>query len=102
MKFKDMPYSRPDPDSVKRDIAALTERFAAASSFEEADAIFLEYDGYSRHINTLSNLVSVRHSIDTRDGFYDKETEFWNAFLPELQEYEQKWTQATLASPYRA
>lgn len=101
MKFKDMPYSRPDPDEVKRDIAAFTEKFAASASFEEADRIFLEYDRYSRHINTLSNLVSVRHSIDTRDEFYDKETEFWNAFLPELAEYEQKWTQATLDSPYR-
>ncbi len=102
MKFKDMPYSRPDPDAIKRDIAALTERLSAASSFEEADGVFLEYDGYSRHINTLSNLVSVRHSIDTRDEFYDKETEFWNAFLPELAEYEQKWTKTMLASPYRA
>lgn len=101
MKFKDMPYSRPDAEAVKRGVAAFTERLAAASSFEEADGIFLEYDKFSRHVQTLSNLVMIRHSIDTRDGFYDKETDFWNAFLPELAEYEQGWTAALLSSPYR-
>ena len=102
MKFKDMPYSRPEADEVKAVVSALTEILASASSFEQADTIFLEYDKFSRHVNTLQNLVMVRHSIDTRDEFYDKETEFWNAFLPELAEYEQKWTATLLSSPFRA
>ncbi len=102
MKFKDMPYERPDADALKKSFTDFTGAFKAAASFEEADKIFLQCDAFQRHINTLSNLVSVRHSIDTRDEYYDKETEFWNALLPELAEYEQNWTLATLESPFRA
>ena len=42
MKFKDMPYTRPDPEKVKTDLAKLTERLRKAKTYEEARAVFLE------------------------------------------------------------
>ena len=33
--------------------------------------------------------------------FYDGEEKFWNVFAPELEEYEQAWKAAMLASPFR-
>ena len=32
MKFSDMPYSRPDADGIKKQIAALTEKLKAAKA----------------------------------------------------------------------
>ena len=54
-----------------------------------------------KRVATLSTLANVRHTIDTRDTFYDGEVSFWNAADPRLEEYTQAWTQAMLDSPYR-
>lgn len=101
MKFSDMPYERPDPVVLKAEFEARISALKTADSFETADAAFLAYDKFYRHVDTLYNLVSIRHSIDTRDRFYDDEATFWDQLLPELQEYEQMWTQVLLASPFR-
>ena len=102
MTFREMPYARPDIEAVKAQFADLTGRLRSAPDYAAAKAVFLEMETLGKHINTLTNLCSIRHSIDTRDEFYDTEEKFWNAAGPELQEYEQQWTAALLASPFRA
>ena len=101
MKFKDMPYERPDIGAIKKEMEERTKAFAEAKTAEEAIQIFREADAASRHVDTLGTLVSIRHSIDTRDEFYDAEETFWNSAAPELAEYSQEFTKAILASPFR-
>ena len=102
MKFSEMPYQRPDPEAVKAQLAAFTERLKSAKTYEEAKAIFLEKEEQGKLVETMGTLASVRHSIDTRDTFYDDESKFWDNFGPEIAEYEHAWTEAMLASPFRA
>ena len=102
MKFQDMPYVRPDVDAVKQGLTALTEQLKNAESYEQARAVFMEMEAESKHFHTMATLCSVRHSIDTRDEFYDAEEKYLNNVLPEIQEYSQAWTMALLASPFRA
>ncbi len=102
MKFKEMPYARPDVEALKKELAALTERLRAAQSYAEARAVFLEKEEAEKHVETLSTIASIRHSIDTRDAFYDAEEKFWNEKGPELEEYDQAWRLAMLESPFRA
>ena len=101
MKFSEMIYTRPDPEAVKATLAGLTERLKAARNYQEAREIFLSQQAESRHIHTAATLASIRHSIDTRDEYYDGEEKFWNSFFPELQAVQQKWTKAMLESPFR-
>jgi len=101
LKFSQMPYERPDLEAHKARLAALTQRLKAAESYDEAKAAFLEMEEASRRIDTQVNLASIRNTIDTRDEFYDGEMNFWNAALPELEEYTKAWTAALLASPFR-
>ena len=101
MKFSEMIYTRPDPEAVKATLAGLTERLKAARNYQEAREIFLSQQAESHHIHTAATLASVRHSIDTRDAYYDAEEKFWNNFFPELQAVQQEWTKAMLASPFR-
>ena len=101
MKFSEMPYKRPDTEALKQRWTALTQRLEHAAAYEEARAAFLEQQALSRSAETQATLASVRHSIDTRDAFYDGEEKFWNVFAPELEEYEQAWKAAMLASPFR-
>ena len=102
LKFREMPYERPDGEALKTSMRTLTEKLRAAGSYEAAKAVFLEKETLSKHIQTLATLAQVRHTIDTRDKFYDEENGFWNQLSPELEEYSQEWTKAMLASLYRA
>ena len=102
LKFREMPYERPDGAALKTSMRTLTEKLRAAGSYDAAKAVFLEKETLSKHIQTLATLAQVRHTIDTRDKFYDEENGFWNQLSPELEEYSQEWTKAMLASPYRA
>ena len=101
MKFSEMIYTRPEPEVVKSTLAGLTERLRLARNYQEAREIFLSQQAESRHIMTAATLASVRHSIDTRDEYYDGEEQFWNNFFPELQAVQQEWTRAMLESPFR-
>ena len=101
MKFSEMPYARPDGEQIKNNIKALTERLKNAKSYDEAREVFLEYDSEYRRVDTLYSLVFIRHSIDTRDEFYDAENDFWDELLPEIEEFEQEWNEALIASPFR-
>ena len=101
MKFSEMSYTRPDPEAIKRALQALTGRLTAARSYEEARAVFLEKEEKEKEVQTLGTLAYVRHSVDTRDAFYDGEIKFWDEIGPELEEYRQAWIDALLASPFR-
>ena len=101
MKFSEMPYQRPDPEAVKAELQDLTERLKNAQSYGEARAVFLEKEEKEKVVETMGTLSYVRHSIDTRDEFYDGESKFWDEFGPEVEEFEQAWIEAMLASPFR-
>lgn len=102
MKFSEMKYERPSLDEAKKELSSLIAHLENAASYEEAKKVFLEKETFAKHVETMGTLASIRHSIDTRDEFYDAEVKFFNAAGPELQEYFQKWTEAMLKSPFRA
>ncbi|HIT02441.1 MAG TPA: M3 family oligoendopeptidase [Candidatus Enterenecus merdae] len=101
MKFCDMPYQRPDLEQVKARLSDQTARLKGAASYDEAKAVFLEREREQKHLHTAQTLAHIRHSIDTRDAFYDGEVKFWNAAEPELQPYQQDWTRVMLDFPFR-
>ena len=101
MKFSQMPYTRPDGEAAKQRLAELTRQLKAAATYQEARAVFLTQQEEAKHLDTAATLSSIRHSIDTRDAFYDEEEKFWNSFSPELEEYEQAFKAAVMDSPFR-
>ena len=101
MKFSEMKYERPDAEQLKAELNGLTEKLKAAKSYDEAKELFLAHEKLNKHISTYANLAHIRHTIDTRDAFYDGEMKFWNKVDPELEECNQAWTQVMLESPYR-
>ena len=101
MRFSQMPYERPDLEAMKGGLSEFTARLKAAASYDEARAVFLEKEEANRYVETQGTLAQIRNSIDTRDEFYDGEMKFWNAAMPELEEYEQAWKLAMLESPFR-
>lgn len=101
MKFSEMPYSRPDIEAIKSEITEITKKLLSAKDYDEAKDCFVREDSLMRHVSSLSTLVQIRHSIDTRDQFYDDEMNFWNRTMPELQEYLDAWTRTLCGSSFR-
>ncbi len=101
MKFSQMPYERPDTEKLKELLQSLTRRFKAAESYAEAKEVFLEREEALKHLVTMGTLANIRHTIDTRDEFYDGEVKFFNKAEPEMEPYAQEWTVEFLASPFR-
>lgn len=101
MKFSEMKYQRLDAEQLKQQLAALTRRLKEAESYQQAKQVFLEKETLHKHVQTQQTLAHIRHSIDTRDPFYDEEMRYWNTVAPELDEYLQAWIQAMLESPFR-
>ena len=101
MKFSEMPYVRPDKDEILARIADFTARLRTADDFEAADAVYRESDIYSGEIMTLATLVSIRHSIDTRDSFYEAESDWWDETTPLITEGSNEFQKALYESPFR-
>ena len=102
MKFKEMRYERISVEKIAEETKALIEELKAAKSFSEAEEAFLRNEALQGHIDTMSTLTSIRHSINTEDKFYDEEENYWNNASPKIQEYRQEWVKALLASPFKA
>lgn len=101
MKFADMKYSRSDAEALKSGIKENIAALRAAKSYDEAKAAFEKQEELSKRILTMETIASIRHSVNTKDAFYNDEENFWNSAMPELKEYFQLWSSAMLESPFR-
>ncbi|MBQ2091664.1 MAG: M3 family oligoendopeptidase [Clostridia bacterium] len=101
MKLSEMVYKRPDIEQVKADLTKFTEDFKNAATFEEADAIFAAMDKYQDTLETMMSLCYIRHTINTKDEFYEKEQDWFDENTPVFMEYSQPFTLALIASPFR-
>lgn len=101
MKFSAMPYSRPDLEAMKANLTACTEAFLAAESAQEQIAQYDRVTDLSVEFNTMGSLANARHTIDTRDAFYDAESTFFDESWPQLSVYFQRLNEAMLDSKFR-
>ncbi len=101
MKFSQMVYVRPELREMKKQLNELTLRLKEAKDYESAKKAFLEKETVEKHISTLRSLAHIRHTIDTRDEFYEGEEQFWDESLPVLEQDQKEWDKAMLNSPFR-
>ena len=102
MRCHDMPYVRPDLAAFQAQAEAAAERIARASSAAEQIGAVLAFDQAESEVSTALSLAYVRHTIDTRDAFYDQENDYADEIAPAIQEAEQKVLMGLLASRFRS
>lgn len=83
MKFNDLPYQRPDIKSTTKELNTLIEKLSNASSANEQLAVMDEIRSVRTEFETLKSLVSIRHSLDTKDEFYDQENKYFDENIPD-------------------
>lgn len=101
MKFSEMPYKRPDIETIKIQMSELIKRFKEAGSGEEQFNIHKEYYEFSNHIYTMITLANIRHDIDTTDEFYDAEQNYIDENEPLLEPLMDEYNRAFYESKYR-
>lgn len=86
MKFSDYKYERPDMDKLKVEMNDLLETFKNANSGQEQIEILHKISKLRNSVETAAALVSVRHTINTEDAFYDAENNFIDDAMPLYEE----------------
>ena len=97
-----MPYERIDVKAATEALDAAAERLSAAKTLGEAEKAFAEREKIISHVQTMSTIAYIRHTVNTLDGFYEKENDFNDENAPLIEQSEQKFTEAMLESPLRA
>ena len=102
MKFAELPYSRPDINEVCGKLSELTKKLAEAENAKEQLDILKEKDSVLSAFSTQATIASIRHTVDTRDSFYEAENDFYDENGPLLEEKAQEFMNAVLNSRFRA
>ena len=101
MKFKDMPYERPDVKALEGKIDEIVAKFKIAKSADEQISLIKKYEQEIGHFSTMATLAEIRNTIDTRDKFYEDEAAFYDSYGPELSEKSNLFNKELLSSPFR-
>ena len=113
MKFSEMPYSRPDMEALAAATTQtledldklLTMTLEAMKAAPNAAGQIAAYDAYEKKMQTagtMQQIAYIRHTINTKDEFYNAENDYMDEIGPKLQELTHRVNTALLESPYRA
>ena len=102
MKFSEYTYERPSVDNFKSAFVKQLEIFKTAKSIKEQEESILAINEIRSDFDSMYSLASVRHSIDTKDAFYEEENGFFDNNYPELTKYINDYYRALLVSPFRS
>ncbi|HJA25112.1 MAG TPA: M3 family oligoendopeptidase [Candidatus Fournierella merdigallinarum] len=102
MKFSEMPYTRPNVDQTVERYRQLAEKAKAAASGEELTRLFATHTQLDDAFSTAFRLAQIRHTLDTRDAFYDAENDFFDQAGPRVGNAQLAFYRAVLQSPHKA
>lgn len=101
MKFTEMQYKRPDMKELGVKFNELLTKFNSCASFEDANSIMVTINDLRGDIESMSELVGIRHTIDTTDAFYEGEQDFIDENMPIYQGLIAKYYDALINSKFR-
>lgn len=101
MKFSEMEYKRIDAEKVKRDILNIVEKIENATDYQEQISLYMEADKIFSRCSTMGQIAYIRHTVNTKDEFYDKENTYIDEISPKLTEVSNLVNRAMLNSKFR-
>ncbi len=100
--FETFVYTRPELETVGQSFEAALERFeqagSAAEQFEHLNTLIRVREDFT----TMYNLCLIRHTLDTRDAFYEAENNYFDENLPAFEALNDRLYRILLKSPFRA
>lgn len=100
-KFGELEYTRPDFEAAKAFFAEQIEKIEKAKSAEEIFEVIAVADDYSMKLGDLATIASIRHTLDTKDKFYEEENEWIGQQYPSFSPTAVAYGEALWQSPFR-
>lgn len=99
--FSGIEYIRPDFQKIMEGAGEIQKRIQSSKSYEEVKKCLEDMEELGGHMSTMSTLASIRHTLDTRDEFYEKENEYIDETMPQVMPALLAVNEAFMNSPYR-
>jgi len=101
MKFSEIKYERPDLPAMRQHIDELLKEMQVATSAEQQVACIESIYKERSHFETMSNVASIRQTIDTTDKFYETEQQYFDLNYPVYQGIVTQFYKTLLSSSFR-
>jgi M3 family oligoendopeptidase len=101
MKFTEMLYQRPDMKELEVKFNEVLAKFNTCDNFEQANLIMVEINELRSDIESMAELVTIRHSVDTTNNFYEIEQDFIDENMPIYQGLITKYYEALIKSKFK-
>lgn len=101
MKFSSFPYHRPDMSALQAQFEVALGKFEHAASAENQLTAMQEINAVRSAFDTMYQICSIRHSIDTRDTFYTEEQAYFDEHGPEMEALISKYYQVLVKARFR-
>jgi len=84
MKFNEYEYIRPDYNIIKEKYLNLINDFKNSATADEQYTILKKINAITNNVDTMSQLVYIRNSINSADEFYDTEKDYMDMTSPKF------------------
>lgn len=101
MKFSEFKYERPDYEEIRQKFSSLADELKNAGDLENQCMYICKINDIRNHIETMSTLAHIRHTINTADEYYDSEQSYWDEYSPLYAELNSNFYVEMLNSKFR-
>lgn len=101
MKISEIQYKRVDVEALAKKFDAFVDKFIASNNVDEQIRIDEQIDDMGIELSTMGSLSYIRFSLNTRDEFYVKENEYYDAQYPKLSNVANKYAKALLNNKHK-
>ena len=99
--FQTLEYKRPDLEAYREKLVRWKGAVEQAESYEALRTLIFEMDREGCELSTQYSIAHIRHTLDTRDEFYEAEINYLQNTLPTLGGEEVALNEAIAASRFR-
>ena len=100
-RFSTLEYKRPDLDAYRAKLKDWKAAIEHAESYGALRTLLLEMDRENCELSTQYSIANIRHTLNTRDEFYETEVAYLDDTLPTLGGEEVALSEAIASSPFR-
>ncbi|MFT6715966.1 MAG: M3 family oligoendopeptidase [Saprospiraceae bacterium] len=102
MKFSQIEYTRPDLDKISNEFTSLINLLKSADSFESFENSMSKINVIRENFESFQSLVHVRHSIDTKNEFYEGENKFFDKNSPKIAQLSNEFYKTIVESDFKS
>ncbi|MCM0649886.1 M3 family oligoendopeptidase [Clostridium swellfunianum] len=101
MKFSEFQYKRPNIKELETCFDELLRDFNNAESLESQSSVMEKINELRNEFESMSQIVGIRHTIDTTDKYYEEEQTFFDENTPIYQGLVSNYYSSLVNSKFR-